>query len=40
MKYFALALGLAATTVATVGTQACTMFILEEPIMPKNLLEK
>ena len=40
MKFFATILTALATVAASVGSQACSYWFLDEPKMPKSLLEK
>ena len=40
MKYLSSILAVLGTVAATLGTQGCMMLILDEPKMPKSLLNK
>lgn len=40
MKLFATILTVLATVAANIGSQACLYWFLDEPKMPKSLLEK
>lgn len=40
MKFLAMILSALGAAAATIGTQGCIHFILDEPEMPKSLLEK
>lgn len=40
MKFLAAILTALASGAATMGSQACLYFIMDEPKMPKSLLEK
>ena len=40
MKYLSSILAVLGTLAATLGTQGCTLLILDEPKMPKSLLNK
>ena len=40
MKLFSSVLAVLGTVSATLGTQGCTFLILDEPKMPKSLLNK
>ena len=40
MKLFSSVLTVLGTLAATLGTQGCTVLILDEPKMPKSLLKK
>ena len=40
MKLFSSVLAVLGTLASTLGTQGCTVLILDEPKMPKSLLNK
>ncbi len=40
MKFFAKMLTILGFVAATVGTKGCAIFLLDEPKMPKSLLNK
>ena len=40
MKYFAAVLSAIGTLIALTSTQACNFFIIDEPKMPRSLIEK
>lgn len=40
MKYIASILTVLGTVAATIGTQGCLVWFMDEPKMPRNLIEK
>ena len=40
MKYLASVLTVLGTVAATMGTQACIIWFMDEPKMPRHLIEK
>ena len=40
MKYIASILTVLGTVAATIGTQGCLVWFMDEPKMPKSLIEK